>query len=71
MTIIELNISYFSATSYSPVDYVMRYRDANPNEVEDITDRMIQKAWDDAMEDGAMPDTYYFEVDYLVDAEAA
>lgn len=70
MTTIELNVFYFSAASYSPVEYtVTEY--ADPNDVEDVTDQMLKDAWDDAMEDGAVPDTYYFEVDYLVDAEAA
>jgi len=65
---IEMKIKYFNAETTESVEFnsVFNTDATDMDTARRYAADMIMAEWRDALDDGAMPDTFYYEYDFLV-----
>ena len=66
-----LKVSYFNADTLKSVEYERTLRCEGVEEATEIGQKMINAAFSDAYDDGAMMDTIYYELFYEFDEDEA
>ena len=64
-----LEVSYFNAETMKSVEYERTLRCKTVEEAKDLGEMMIAAAHSDAYDDGAMMDTFYYELFYEFDED--
>ena len=68
---VVLEISYFNGETLKSVEYDRTLRCKTYEEAKDVGQKMINAAHSDAYDDGAMMDTFYYELFYEFDEDEA
>lgn len=65
---VEIKISYFNSETSESVEFVTTETDFKCMTSAKVgAAKLLEAEYQDAWDDGMMPDTWYYEVDYLLD----